>query len=129
MNALADPGVSVSRIITPAFADVDVFCRLLRRATMKPSPFRVRYAYPKASAVPHTSLPAPFTAKADAAASNDVPPVKPTAPMSCADQPSGNTGGAGGGTGGVGVPGVTVTLSNVASAVFCTFMLEAARPI
>ena len=42
MKALGEPGVNVSRIITPALADVEVFCRLLTRATMKPSPFSGR---------------------------------------------------------------------------------------
>src|SRR5262245_29504844 len=128
MNASADSGVSVSRIITPALAEVDVFCRLLTRAMMKPSPFSARYAYWKASAVPHTSLPAPLTANADETASNVVVPVKPTDPMSRANHPSGKAGGGGGGTGGVGVPGVTVTLSKVVSDVICVCLLDAARP-
>jgi hypothetical protein len=79
---LAAPGCSESRIITTAFAKVEVFCGLLTRAMMKPSPESDRYANWNASAVPHTSLPAALTENVPDSASNTVSPVKPTAPMS-----------------------------------------------
>jgi hypothetical protein len=38
MNACADPGSSVSRIMTPALTHGCVFCTVATRATIRPSP-------------------------------------------------------------------------------------------
>ena len=82
MNACAAPGSIVSRIITPALVHAFTFCTVATRAIITPSPFNGRYAYCSASAVPHTSAPAPFTVNVDEGQSYVVDPSFPVAPTS-----------------------------------------------
>src|SRR5207244_6894385 len=59
------------------------------RATMSPSPARMRQAKCSASAEPQTSAPAPFTVNVPPLA--DAEPGTPTAPISVDSQPSGRS--------------------------------------
>src|SRR5581483_3064489 len=56
-SACRDPGVSVSRIMTPALAHGSVLCTPVTRATICPSPVSGTHTYWKASAVAQMSVP------------------------------------------------------------------------
>src|SRR5215813_11720183 len=88
MKACAADGASDPRIITPAFVHGFTFWIVVTRATMVPSPSRVRYAKWSASAVPQTSAPAPVTLKVPPVAL--AVPAAPVAPTSLSLQPSGS---------------------------------------
>src|SRR5581483_1675309 len=56
-SACRDPGVSVSRIMTPALAHGSVLCTPVTRTTICPSPVSGTHTYWKASAVAQMSVP------------------------------------------------------------------------
>src|SRR3954463_1511374 len=80
MKPWAEPALSDDRIITPALAHAAVFCTLATRATIVTSPSTGWYTKWNASAVPHTSAPAPATVNVEFA--KVALPDAPTAPTS-----------------------------------------------
>ena len=76
----ADPAVSVSRHMTPAFAYVFVFCTAVARATIWPSPLTGWLTKLNASAVPQMSAPDPLTVNTPL--EKLALPAAPTAPTS-----------------------------------------------
>src|SRR5688572_28389539 len=72
--------------MTPTLVQSATYSTLVTCATIEPSPASGRYTYRKASAVPHTSAPAPLAVNVAS-----VPlalPAAPTDPTSVVDQPS-----------------------------------------
>src|SRR5690349_6057593 len=110
MDACAAPGVSASRIITPALVHELTFWTDATRATISPSPVNDCDANWNASALPQMSAPDPLTVKVCEAESKAVLPAGVTDPISPDVQGLGSAG-----AGGV-APLVTLTLSNVAVA-------------
>src|SRR3954452_17134202 len=80
MKPWAEPALSDDRIITPALAHAAVFCIVATRATIVTSPSTGWYTKWNASAVPHTSAPAPAAVKVESA--KLALPLAPTAPTS-----------------------------------------------
>src|SRR5262245_38243688 len=86
-NACAADADSELRTITPAFVHAFTPWMDATRATIVKLPLTDRYAYCSASAVPHTSAPAPVTVKLPPLYVES--PLAPTAPMSALVQPDG----------------------------------------
>src|SRR3954454_5524913 len=80
MKPWAEPALSADRIITPAFPHAAVFCIVATRATIVASPSIGWYTKWKASAVPHTSAPAPAAVNVEFA--QGALPGAPAAPTS-----------------------------------------------